>query len=62
MASGELDDPAFHDKPSYLLNGSVGYRHGNWEGAIECLNILNRADNNIAYYYTSRLSGEPAAG
>ena len=49
-------------KWSVLLNGSVGYRHHNWETAIECLNILNRKDNDIEYYYTSRLPGEPAAG
>ena len=40
----------------------VGYRHKNWEAAVECLNILNRHDNDIEYYYTSRLPGESADG
>jgi hypothetical protein len=30
--------------------------------ALDVLNILNRANDDIAYYYTSRLPGEPAAG
>jgi hypothetical protein len=57
-----LEDNALYDRPSFLLNGAVGYRHRNWEVAVECLNILNREDNDIEYYYTSRLPGEPLAG
>jgi hypothetical protein len=49
-------------KASFLVNGGVGYRRGNWEGAIECLNIFDREDNDIEYFYTSRLPGERAEG
>ena len=49
-------------KVTVTLNGQVGYRTKNWEVALECLNILDRKDNDIEYYYTSRLAGERAEG
>ena len=52
----------YYEPSSLTLNGRIGWRHGRWEYAIEMLNILNRANDDIAYYYTSRLPGEPAAG
>ncbi len=52
----------YYEPSSLTLNGRIGWRHGRWEYAIEILNILNRANDDIAYYYTSRLPGEPAAG
>jgi hypothetical protein len=53
---------AIKGKSSFLVNGGVGYRHGDWEAAIECLNIFDRDDNDIEYFYTSRLPGERAEG
>mgnify|MGYP002622221143 CR=1 FL=1 len=47
---------------SFQVNARVGYRWENCELALDCLNLLDRADNDIEYYYTSRLPGEPAAG
>jgi outer membrane receptor protein involved in Fe transport len=49
-------------KASFLVNGSIGYRRGDWEAALECLNIFDREDNDIEYFYTSRLPGEPEGG
>ena len=49
-------------KVTVTLNGQIGYRTKNWEVALECLNILDRKDNDIEYYYTSRLAGERAEG
>lgn len=49
-------------RASFLVNGGIGYRHGDWEAAIECLNIFDRKDNDIEYYYTSRLPGEREEG
>ncbi len=46
-------------RDSFMLNGTVGYRRKNWEAAIDCLNILNRADNDIEYAYDSALAGGP---
>lgn len=49
-------------KDSLQFNARVGYRLENWDFAIDCLNLFDRKDNDIEYYYTSRLPGEPAAG
>jgi outer membrane receptor protein involved in Fe transport len=49
-------------KSSFLVNGGIGYRRNDWEAAVECLNIFDRDDNDIEYFYTSRLPGEPAGG
>ena len=40
----------------------MGYRKKNWELALECLNVCNSADNDIEYFYASRLPGEAAGG
>ncbi|HYF37181.1 MAG TPA: TonB-dependent receptor, partial [Prosthecobacter sp.] len=50
----------FTGRDSVMINGTVGYRRKNWEAAVDCLNILNRADNDIEYYYESQLPGEAA--
>jgi outer membrane receptor protein involved in Fe transport len=42
-------------------NAQVGYRTKDWEVALQCLNLLDRNDNDIEYYYTSQLSGEASA-
>lgn len=57
-----IEDNSVKGKASFLVNASVGYRMKNWEAAVECLNLFNRADNDIEYYYSSRLPSEPAAG
>ena len=33
-----------------------------WEFNLELFNLLNSDDDDIAYYYESRLAGEPAGG
>ncbi|MBL9142163.1 MAG: TonB-dependent receptor plug domain-containing protein [Verrucomicrobiaceae bacterium] len=57
-----IEDNSVKGKNSFLVNAGIGYRKKNWEAAVECLNLFNRADNDIEYYYTSRLPGEDAAG
>ncbi|MCB1096934.1 MAG: TonB-dependent receptor plug domain-containing protein [Verrucomicrobiae bacterium] len=47
---------------SLQLNARVGYRRGPWEFAVDCLNLLDRDDNDIEYFYESRLPGEDIAG
>lgn len=51
--SGEIES-----RDSLMLNGRVGYRRDNWEVALDILNILDREDNDIEYFYESRLPGE----
>ena len=57
-----IEDNSVKGKSSFLVNAGVGYRRKNWEAAVECLNLFDRNDNDIEYYYTSRLPGEPAGG
>lgn len=48
---------------SLILNARIGYRwNQKWDLAVDVLNLLDREDNDINYFYESRLSGEPAAG
>jgi hypothetical protein len=45
-----------------VINARVGYRLGRVELAADLINALNPKDNEIKYFYASRLAGEPAAG
>jgi hypothetical protein len=46
-----------------LLNGLVGYDVSDHVRlALEGFNLLNREDADIAYFYASRLPGEPLEG
>lgn len=47
-------------RESFQMNARVGYRRKNWEIALDCLNLINRSDNDIEYYYDSQLPGEAA--
>ena len=57
-----IEDNSVKGRASFLVNAGVGYRTDKWEAAVECLNVFDREDNDIEYYYTSRLSGERAGG
>jgi hypothetical protein len=46
-----------------IVNGRLGYRWNDRLGvALDGFNLLGREDDDIAYYYASRLPGEPAEG
>ena len=46
-----------------VVNGRLGYRwNDRLEVALEAFNLLGRNDDDIAYFYASRLPGEPAGG
>ncbi len=55
-----VEDNSVKGKSSFLVNAAVGYRRKNWEAVLECLNLFDREDNDIEYYYASRLPGEAA--
>jgi len=57
-----IEDNTVQGDQSILFNGAVGYRTERWEVAVECLNIFDREDNDIEYFYTSRLPGEADEG
>ncbi len=49
--------------PTVLVNGLVGFEVSkHFRLALEGFNLLNREDDDIAYYYASRLPAEPAEG
>lgn len=45
-----------------IQNVKAGWRGGDWELAVEVLNLADSGDHDIDYFYASRLQGEPAAG
>jgi outer membrane receptor protein involved in Fe transport len=55
------EDGTVEGRATMTVNANVGYRTPKWEAALECLNLFNRRDNDIEYYYTSQLPGEAAS-
>jgi hypothetical protein len=55
-------DGRVESKDALQFNARTGYRRGNWEVALEALNLLDADDNDIEYFYASRLPGEPTGG
>jgi hypothetical protein len=57
-----VEDNSLREPDSLIIDAKVGYRHGRYEVAADVLNLLDSKSDDIAYYYASRLQGEPAAG
>lgn len=57
-----IEDGSVESRQSWQVNGRIGYRKSDWEVALDCLNLLGRKDNDIEYFYASRLPGEPVGG
>jgi TonB-dependent receptor-like protein len=57
-----LEDNSARAPASFLCDARVGYRWKNWEFFIDVLNVFDAQVNDIEYFYTSRLPGEPIAG
>jgi outer membrane receptor protein involved in Fe transport len=57
-----IEDNSVKGRPTVTVNANVGYRAARWEAAVECVNLLDRRDNDIEYRYESRLRGEPVGG
>lgn len=55
-------DRSVESRESLQFNARLGYRWENWDLALDVLNLFDRKDNDIEYFYTSRLPGEAAAG
>ena len=56
-------DGSVESRDAFQLNARLGYRtRSEWEVALEVINLLDAEDNDIEYFYTSRLPGEPAGG
>ncbi|WP_174296301.1 TonB-dependent receptor [Sphingomonas bacterium] len=57
-----IEDNSVRAKPLTVVNARLGYDFGRIEIAADLLNAFDAKDNEIEYYYTSRLPGEPLAG
>jgi hypothetical protein len=57
-----IEDNSVKEPASTTFNARLGWRNRDWEFALDVLNALDRSNDDIAYFYTSRLPGEPLAG
>jgi len=57
-----IEDGTQWQPPSTIVDARLGYRHNNYEFYLNLLNLFNERTDDIAYYYPSRLPGEPARG
>ncbi len=56
------EDDSRRSRPTTVVNTRVACRFGRYDLALEVLNLLQARDDDITYFYTSRLPGEPLAG
>jgi hypothetical protein len=49
-------------QPATIANAAYNHRLGRTTLSLAVLNLLDSHDNDITYFYTSRLPGEPVAG
>jgi hypothetical protein len=57
-----IEDNSARSQPATLLSARTGYRWEKFELFVEGFNLLDRRDNDIDYFYTSRLPGESRDG
>ncbi len=57
-----IEDNSVRADPLTVINARIEYQLGRVELATDLLNAFNAKDNEIEYFYASRLSGEPAGG
>jgi hypothetical protein len=57
-----VEDNSVREPALTIVDARVGYRRDRYEVAIDGLNLLDTKGDDIAYYYQSRLPGEPAEG
>lgn len=57
-----IEDNSVTEPSSSTINARIGWKSRNWEFALNLLNAMNEKNDDIAYFYTSRLKGEPSPG
>jgi hypothetical protein len=57
-----IEDNTVVAPSSTTANARLGWRNREWEVAVSVLNVLDRKDNDIAYWYPSRLHDESLDG
>ena len=57
-----VEDGSVESSSSLVLNTGLGWRGGAFDVRFDILNLLDSEDDDITYFYASRLPGEPAEG
>lgn len=57
-----IDDDSVRSRPTTLVNLGGYYKLGRAKLSVDVLNVLGSKDNDITYFYASRLMGEPTGG
>ena len=58
-----VEDNSARSRPTTVVNAQGSYRFlQNYQAQLAVLNLFDSDDNDITYYYESRLPGEPAEG
>jgi hypothetical protein len=57
-----IEDGSVFSSEFLTLNAQVRYERGPWLASVDVLNLLDGDENDIEYFYASRLAGEPADG
>jgi hypothetical protein len=57
-----IEDGSVQSGSSTVVNLEAGYKRGRLDFRVDLLNALNSHDDDITYWYASRLPGEPAGG
>ena len=57
-----LEDASVMSRSSAVVNLEAGYKSRSFDFRFDVLNLFDSKDDDITYWYASRLPGEPAAG
>ena len=57
-----VEDNSIRSGSSWLLNAGVAYHYRRYEFRLDLFNLLDSDDDDIAYFYESRLTAEPPEG
>ncbi len=57
-----VEDNSVRSDDSLIVNAGLGYQRGLFAVRLDVFNLLDATDDDISYFYASRLAGEPAAG
>ena len=52
-----VEDDSNQHASTTVFNAGVSYDFGGWEVGLEVMNLLDAEDDDIAYYFESRLAG-----
>ncbi len=56
-----VEDGSVEQNSSTIVNGNLSYRWRQWQVGLDLLNVFDREDDDIAYYFDSRLASENSA-